>query len=112
MAIDLKETLEYLPSEIATTATAILNLEEKKSPLDTKLAEIKTAVELEVGTNTALKNITARNGAIKDLLSQNNEYLQKSTEQAEIRTELGKLKIEYQRRRDLLNALIAIAGMK
>ncbi len=111
MSEDIKLALLTLPTSIATTATQILTLQTGKGEVDVKIAEIETAVKFQIGTDASLKNDTARRGAIQDLLAQNKDYTEKVKEQSARGLQLDLARIEYQRLRDSMNCLIAIAGM-
>lgn len=109
---DIKTALLTLPAEIAASAISVLNLQNSKIDLETRCTEIKASVEFQVGTDTNLKNDTARKGAIKDLLNQNNEYLEKQKVLKETSMQLELARINYQKLRDTMNCMIAIAGME
>ncbi len=104
--------LLLLPNEIAAEATAILNLMADKSKVDQKLDEIETAVKLQINTDKQYTNEGARKSAIKDLLAQNADYEKYSSIRDTIKTSLDLTVIAHQRKRDMINVLIAIAGMK
>lgn len=105
-----KQLLE-LPEQIASIAGIVLDTQINKGDIEAKIIEIKVAVSFQVGTNTDLKNDTARKAAIADLLNQNKTYQDLLVSQKTIHLQLEHALIEYQKHRDLLNALIAIAGM-
>lgn len=108
---ELTKTLLDLPGQIASIAGIILDTQINKSDIEAKIEEIKVAVSFQVGTNTDLKNDTARRAAIADLLNQNKAYQDLLVSQKTIHLQLEHTRIEYQKHRDMLNALIAVAGM-
>lgn len=105
-----KQLLE-LPEQIASIAGIVLDTQTNKSDTEAKIEKIIVAVSFQVGTNTDLKNDTARSAAITDLLNQNKTYQELLASHKTIHLQLEHACIEYQKHCDLLNALIAIAGM-
>ena len=110
--IELEKMLIELPKQIASVMGVIVNTQIEKGNVETKIEEIKVAVSFQVGTNTDLKNDTARRAAISDLLTQNVAYTKLLESQKTIPLQLEHARIEYQMNRDMLNALIAVAGMR
>jgi len=108
---ELEKRLIELPKQIASAMGVIVDTQIEKGDVETKIEEIKVAVSFQVGTNTDLKNDTARRAAIADLLNQNVAYTKLLDSQKTITLKLEHARIEYQMNRDTLNALIAVAGM-
>lgn len=104
--------LQLLPNEIAAESTAIVNLMNEKLFEDRKVDEIQVAVSLQINTDKQYTNEGARKNAIKDLLAQNKDYEQHTITRDRIKNNLDLTVIAHQRKRDMFNALIAIAGMK
>lgn len=111
MTEDIKTALLTLPGEIAASTISVLNLQNSKIDLETRCSEIKAAVEFQVGTDTNLKNDTARKGAIKDLLNQNNEYTDKQKTLKDTSYQLELARINYQKLIHTFNGMIALAEM-
>jgi len=109
----ITDELLLLPGDIAAESTAIMNLLIEKMPTDQKIDEIKTAVELQINTDkAAYPNDGARKAGIKDLLAQNTSYGELIKKRDAIKNTLDLTIIAHQRKRDMMNCLIAIAGMK
>ena len=109
---DIKTVLLILPAEIAASETSVLNFQNSKIDLETRCSEIKAAVEFQIGTDTNLKNDTARKDAIKDLLNQNNEYSDKQKTLKDTTYQLELARINHQKLRDTFSAYLALVGVK
>jgi hypothetical protein len=113
MSEELKSTLMNLPDQIAEVAKAILILQAETTSIEAKMAPIEVAVQSQVATDKVnYTNDTARKAGIKDLLSQNKDYEQYTISRDRVAENLELARIEYQRCRDSMNVLIAIAGMR
>ena len=112
MTEEIKTALLTLPAEIAASAISVLNLQNSKIDLETRCSEIKASVEFQVGTDISLKNDTARKGAIKDLLNQNNEYTEKQKTLKDTSYQLELARINHQKLRDTFSAYLTLAGVK
>ena len=112
MSEDITKQLLELPGQIASIAGIVCDTQIEKGNTEARIEEIKVAVSFQVGTNIDLKNDTARRAAIADMLSQNVAYTALLESQKATHLKLEHARIDYQKHRDVLNALIAIAGVK